>query len=64
MFINRGDDQGLEAGDLLTVYRLPTSGPPIVLGEIALLLVGEKTSVAKVVASRHPIYVGDIAELN
>ena len=64
VFINRGDDRGLEAGDLLTVYRIPPHGPPIVLGEIAVLLVRENTSVAKVVASRHPIYVGDVAELN
>jgi hypothetical protein len=44
------------------VYRLPARDvPPIVLGEIAILSVRPHSSVAKVVTSRFPIYVGDLA---
>lgn len=65
VFIDQGLDHGLAAGDLLTIYRRPRAGgPPLVLGEIALLSVREVTSSGKVVESRHPIYVGDIAVAN
>jgi hypothetical protein len=62
VFIDRGEDQKLIPGDVLTVYRLPARGAaPIVLGEIAILSVRPHTSVAKVINSRFPIYVGDLA---
>ena len=62
VFIDRGEDQSLFPGDVLTVYRLPAkNAPPIVLGEIAILSVRPHTSVAKVISSRFPIYVGDLA---
>jgi hypothetical protein len=62
VFIDRGEDQNLIPGDVLTVYRLPARDvPPIVLGEIAILSVRPHSSVAKVVTSRFPIYVGDLA---
>jgi hypothetical protein len=66
VFIDRGEDEELVPGDVLTVYRIPSSThlPPLVLGEIAILSVRQHTSVAKVVASRHPIYVGDLALLD
>jgi hypothetical protein len=62
VFIDRGEDQNLFPGDVLTVYRLPARNvPPIVLGEIAILSVRPHTAVAKVLNSRFPIYVGDLA---
>ena len=62
VFIDRGEDQNLFPGDVLTVYRLPAkNAPPIVLGEIAIMSVRPNTSVAKVVTSRFPMYVGDLA---
>ena len=49
VFIDRGEDQNLFPGDVLTVYRLPAkNAPPIVLGEIAIMSVRPHTSVAKV----------------
>lgn len=65
VFIDQGQEDDLVPGDILTVYRVPAAGaPPIVLGEIALLSVRPDTSVAKVITSRHPIYVGDVALLD
>jgi hypothetical protein len=62
VFIDQGEDQELFPGDVLTVYRLPgIDVPPIVLGEIAILSVRPHTSVAKIVSSRYPMYVGDLA---
>ena len=65
VFIDQGHEHGLSSGDLLTIYRRPrASGPPLVLGEIALLSVRGATASGKVVESRHPIYVGDVAVAN
>ncbi|HVR28304.1 MAG TPA: LysM domain-containing protein [Thermoanaerobaculia bacterium] len=65
VFIDRGEENDLVPGDVLTVYRVPASNlPPLVLGEIAILSVRPYTSVAKVVTSRHPMYVGDLALLD
>ncbi len=62
VFIDRGEDDNLFPGDVLTVYRLPAkNAPPIVLGEIAIMSVRPHTSVAKVISSRFPMYVGDLA---
>lgn len=62
VFIDRGEDENLFPGDLMTVYRIPArNAPPIVLGEIAILSVRPHTAVAKIVNSRFPIYVGDLA---
>ena len=65
VFIDQGEEDDLVPGDVLTVYRVPASKlPPLVLGEIAILSVRPHSSVAKVVTSRHPIYVGDLALLD
>jgi LysM domain-containing protein len=62
LFLDHGEDHDLFPGDVLTVYRVPASDlPPIVLGEIAILSVRPHSSLAKVVTSRYPIYVGDLA---
>jgi len=66
VFIDQGGELGLESGDLLTVYRIPpgSTNPPVVLGELAVLSVQPGSAAAKVIESRHPIYVGDLAQLN
>jgi hypothetical protein len=65
VFIDQGEDQELFPGDILTVYRLPANDlPPIVLGEVAILSVRLHTALAKVITSRYPIYVGDLALLD
>jgi hypothetical protein len=65
VFIDQGEDRELFPGDVLTVYRVPVDDfPPIVLGEIAILSVRSHTALAKVISSRYPIYVGDLALLD
>jgi hypothetical protein len=47
-------------GDIYTIYRLNRPGlPPVVLGELAVLSVREQSAIARIVQSRHTIYVGD-----
>ena len=61
--IEGGEDQGVTPGDVYTIYRLNREGfPPIVLGELAILSVHRRTSLAKIVESRYPIFVGDRLE--
>ena len=65
VFIDRGESHDLAPGDVMTVYRVPkTDAPLVVVGEIAILSVREQTSVAKIVRSRHQMYVGDVALVN
>jgi hypothetical protein len=65
IFIDQGEDKDLFPGDVLTVYRIPANDlPPIVLGEIAILSVRPHSAVAKVISSRYPMYVGDLAVTN
>ena len=48
------------AGDIYTIYRRGREGfPPIVLGELGVLSVFEKASLARVLRSRYAIYLGD-----
>jgi len=60
VFIDRGADADVTPGDVYTIYRLNRPGlPPVVLGELAILSVHPKSSVAKIVRSRYEIFVGD-----
>lgn len=60
VFIDRGLDQDVIPGDVFTIYRDNRPGlPPVVLGELAVLSVQENSSLAKILLSRYPIYVGD-----
>lgn len=64
VYIDRGSDQEVTPGDIYTIYRLNKPGlPPIVLGELAVLSVQPRSSLAKIIESRYPIYVGDRLEL-
>ena len=61
VFVELGDQDEVEPGDVFTVYRRAVGGkPPIVIGEVAILSVHPNSSVAKVVESRFPPYVGDL----
>ncbi|MEM9406418.1 MAG: LysM peptidoglycan-binding domain-containing protein [Acidobacteriota bacterium] len=63
VFVDRGESDGVEPGLVYTVYRENTTGnPPVVLGEVAILSVHPYSSLAKVIESRYPIYVGDRLE--
>jgi len=61
--IDQGSDQDVTPGDVYTIYRMNRPGlPPVVLGELAVLSVHPRSSVAKIIRSRYPIYVGDRLE--
>lgn len=61
--IEGGEDRGFTPGDIFTVYRINRDGfPPVVLGEVAILSVHQRTSLAKIIESRYPIFVGDRLE--
>lgn len=63
VFIDRGTEADVQPGDLFTIYRLNRKGgPPIVLGELAVLASHPRSAVAKVLESRFPIYEGDRLE--
>jgi hypothetical protein len=60
VYIDRGEDNDVTPGDIYTIYRPNRPGsPPVVLGELAILSVQKKSSVAKIIESRYPIYIGD-----
>jgi LysM domain-containing protein len=63
VFVNLSADSGVAPGDLYTIYRYNQPGlPPIVVGELAVLSVHPRGSVARIIASRYPIYIGDRLE--
>lgn len=61
VFIDRGAEDNVTPGDLYTVYRMNQRPnlPPIVLGEVAVLSVHRRSSVARILESRYTIYAGD-----
>jgi hypothetical protein len=47
-------------GDIYTIYRENKPGlPPLVIGELAVLSVHKRFSVAKIIESRYPVRLGD-----
>lgn len=64
VWIDRGANADVTPGDIYTIYRPNRPGlPPVVLGELAVLSVHPKASLAKIVRSRYTIYVGDRLDL-
>lgn len=60
VLIDHGSVNDLAPGDIYTIYRGNREGyPPIVLGELGILSVFEKTSLARILRSRYAIYTGD-----
>lgn len=60
VYIDRGADHDVTPGDIFTIYRMNREGmPPIVIGELAILSVHKSSSVAKIIQSRYPVYIGD-----
>ncbi len=56
--------QDTTPGDIYTIYRENQPGlPPVVMGELAVLSVHKRFSVAKIIESRYPIRLGDRLEL-
>jgi LysM domain len=53
-------EQDATPGDIYTIYRENRPGlPPIVIGELAVLSVHKRFSVAKILESRYPVHLGD-----
>lgn len=53
-------EQDTTPGDMFTIYRENRPGlPPVVMGELAVLSVHKRFSVAKIIESRYPIRLGD-----
>ena len=53
-------EQDTTPGDVYTIYRENRPGlPPIVIGELAVLSVHKRFSVAKIIESRYPVHLGD-----
>jgi len=65
VYLDLGESDGLQPGQFLTVFRPHATVPDIrtVLGEVAVLSLREKTSVAKVTYSRDVMYAGDLVEV-
>lgn len=60
VYIDRGAEHDVSPGDLFTIYRpTPSEIPPLMIGELAVLSVGETTSLAKILDSRQVVHVGD-----
>jgi hypothetical protein len=60
VYIDRGADHDITPGDMFTIYRQNLEGmPPIVIGELAILSVHKTSSVARIIQSRYPVYIGD-----
>ncbi|HUO87247.1 MAG TPA: LysM peptidoglycan-binding domain-containing protein [Thermoanaerobaculia bacterium] len=63
VYIDQGANDDVVPGDFFTIYRLNRPGmPPVVLGELAVLAVHERSSVARILRSRYTVYVGDRLE--
>lgn len=61
--INIGAEQDLTPGDVFTIYRENRPGlPPVIVGELAILSVHPRFSVAKIIESRYAIHLGDRLE--
>jgi hypothetical protein len=60
VFIDRGEEHDVTPGDIYTIYRINHEGlPPVVVGQLAVLSVHRQSSVARIVKSRHTVFVGD-----
>jgi LysM domain-containing protein len=60
VFIDRGADNDVTPGDIYTIYRMNRPGlPPVVLGELAVLSVHPRSSVARIIKSRYEVLAGD-----
>lgn len=64
VYIDRGEESELVPGDIFTIYRIHRPGlPPVVLGELAVLSVRDRSAVGRILNSRFTVYAGDRLEL-
>lgn len=60
VYFDRGAVDDVAPGDMYTIYRRSAAGlPAMVIGELAVLSVHERSALARILESRYAIYVGD-----
>jgi hypothetical protein len=66
MLIDRGTEQGVRAGQTLTIYRetMGGVGPVLNVGRATIVSVAPKSSVVRIDSSHEAVYVGDLAAIN
>ena len=66
MVMNRGTEQGVRAGQRLTIYRetLEGMGPILDLGRATVLRVGPQSALVRIDSSREALYVGDLVAIH
>jgi hypothetical protein len=66
MVVNRGTEDGVRAGQTLTIYRetLNGQGPIIDVGRATVLSVGPQLSLVRIDSSREAVYVGDLVAIH
>lgn len=63
VYVNLGTTEDVIPGDIFTIYRRNRPGfPPVVLGELAIMSVHPRFSLARIIDSRYVVYVGDRLE--
>ena len=62
IYTDLGSESGVEAGDVIVLYREGTSGPRRMLGQAVVFRVDETTSAAKIIDSVREVGVGDEVE--
>lgn len=66
MLIDRGSDQGVRAGQAVTIFRttLDGHGPTVNVGVATVLQTSPATALVRIDSSGGPIYVGDLAAIH
>lgn len=66
MLMNRGSDNGVRAGQALTIYRetLDGQGPIIDVGRATVVSVSPQSSLVRIDSSREAVYLGDLAAIH
>lgn len=66
MLMNRGSDDGVRAGQALTIYRetLNGQGPIIDVGRATVLSVSPQSSLVRIDSSREAVYLGDLVAIH
>jgi hypothetical protein len=66
MLMNRGSEDGVRAGQTLTIYRetLNGQGPIIDVGRATVLSASPRSSVVRVDSSHEAVYLGDLVAIH
>ena len=66
MLMNRGSEDGVRAGQALTIYRetLNGQGPIINLARATVLSVSPQSSLVRIDSSREAVYLGDLVAIH